>query len=138
MTTLHHVNGILACPSCEDKLTRAHPTMREWYGRRKASRPDLHICWSFRNQSEQEEAFLNKKTKLHYPQSKHNRVNEAGAPESDALDLFFIDENGQAVFDVPLRFEEISQESKAEAAPVLWGRDFESHKEDYDHFERVP
>jgi len=120
------------CAECELKLASAHPYMVYWFHRRKAQHPDLHVSWAFRDQATQDDLYHRGLTRREWPTSKHNFMKD-GKPCSFALDLFFID-HGIAVFPWP-RYQLISEDSKAEMSPVLWGHDFKFHKEDGDHFE---
>lgn len=124
-----------SCAGCEKKLLGAHPAIADWYRRRKEQFQDLHIAWAFRNQEEQTQCLIAKKTRLPWPKSKHNRMLPDQTPQSCALDLFGL-LNGVSDYSWDY-FTKISNASKADGEPVLWGHDFRTHQEDGDHFELI-
>lgn len=133
--TVKHTAGSF-CPACHDKLLDAHPELQAWFLLRKAQNQELHIAWSFRNRNEQNAAYAAGETKYIWPTSKHNRTTSGGIPLSDALDLFFQDIHGVGRWPFD-EFKKVSDESKADNAPILWGHDFKTNPEDEDHFERT-
>ena len=124
---LHHQNDVNACPLCEQKLTIAHPYLVNWFRTKKQAYPTLHISWAYRDPADQELAFQDGKTQLHFPNSAHNKV------PSLALDLFSLTEDGIAAFPYPL-YKKISDENKADRLSLIWGGDFKSIG-DSDHFQ---
>lgn len=113
------------CPECEKKLLTAHPYLREWFRTQKAKRPDLHIAWAYRNQQEQEACVNAGSTRLHYPFSPHNATNTLdGAPESLALDVFQISEEGVAKWSWTT-YSAINKENASAGEPITWGGKFE-------------
>lgn len=128
---MKHTNDIGPCPACEEKLTQAHQDLSQWFRIKvKPLHQDCHISWSYRGKQDQETAFLDGKTKLHYPNSDHNKVDAAGLPCSRALDFFELDYNGQARWAWGY-FKKISDENIGE--PVFWGGHY-PHLGDADHF----
>lgn len=151
MSTAHHIAGPI-CPGCEGRLALAYPGLVSWFHRRKSTRPDLHVSWSFRTKVEQNQCWTDGKSRLKWPDSSHNdwvALNPSLPtypalypsplaniqPQAHALDLFQIT-NGKGVWS-PSYFRAISQESKAEGAEVIWGADFKAHHEDMDHFQWI-
>lgn len=127
-----HVAGP-ACPGCEDRKVLAHSDLQEWFTRRKAAHPDLHISWSFRDKAGQTQCLADGTTRLPWPKSKHN------ASPSNALDVFQLCSNGMAAWPWGY-FMQLAAETKAECAPIRWGGDFPKvpgQEEDGDHFERM-
>lgn len=120
---LHHVNGPV-CPSCEDKLSHAHEKLVDWFKLHvKPTYPDMHVSWSFRDEASQEDAVLRGASKLHWPNSPHNKT------PALALDLFQLDKGG-ARWDVGI-FHTLSLTIPE---GFKWGGDFNSLS-DTDHFE---
>lgn len=130
--SLHH-NSDPSCPLCEDKLTRAHSDLVRWFQSVKFMHPDVHISWSYRGEQDQEQAFLDGKSKLHYPNSAHNKTDENGNPCSRALDLFQINEDNQAIFN-PGFYARLSSEEHG--VSVLWGGRWKTMG-DYDHWQMI-
>ena len=131
---IKHQNNVSPCPSCEEKLKDAHPTLAEWF--RKVVKPkfqDCHISWSFRDKVSQEQAFLDGKSDLHFPMSAHNKSDDQGNPCSLALDLFRIDRNGMGCWEYGY-FRDIANDAKANSEPILWGAVWPGLG-DFDHFQ---
>lgn len=133
--TVAHHTADSACPLCEAKLLTAHPYMRDWFHRIKALTPTVHVCWAYRGKEDQEQAFRDGKSKLHYPNSPHNRINLDGKPESYALDIFQI-VGGRAVFDA-LFYAKVNAYNVAGNEPILWGHIWKNLG-DLDHFSYDP
>lgn len=124
----NHTNSITPCPLCEEKLTLAAPELAKWFRESvKPKNPTAHISWSFRDRDSQEAAFLDGKTRLHFPNSAHNKKPAA------ALDLFELDLNGRAYWGWKF-FRDIADQAAADSAPISWGGHF-THLGDADHFE---
>ncbi len=113
----------------------AHPYMQHWYRQIKALWPTTHISWAYRGKDDQEQAFTDHRSKLHFPFSPHNRTDLTGKPESIALDLFELIDH-QAVFN-PIFYAKVADYSAKEHMPILWGHSFKSLGDD-DHFQYVP
>lgn len=132
---LSHAEGP-ACPLCEEKLKTAHPTIREWFLGKKAKYRNLHVSCAYRGAEEQEKAFKEHATTLHYPESKHNHT-EGGKPCSLAVDVFQIDEDGRARFS-SLFCAKLNAENQAEGLKIRWGGTFHlKHGNDGCHFEVI-
>lgn len=145
---MRHRNGPV-CVSCEGKLGKAHPELIDWFHWAHGIHENLHISWSFRTEFEQNELVLKKATKLVWPNSKHNAVDEFGQPESKALDLFILRENpsggSSAYFPNPKPpagiepdhfYEELHKASiEAGFDNIIWGGNFIHTKGDFDHYE---
>lgn len=132
--SLHHSAGPV-CPLCEAKLVQAHPYLRDWFHDVKARYVNVHVSWSYRGLEDQESAFLQGKTKLHYPKSAHNRT-VRDLPQSYALDLFLEDEDGNARWPQPW-FAKLNEENQASKLPIFWGGAWKKLG-DADHFEYRP
>lgn len=90
--SLHHTSDP-ECPLCLDKISKATPVLQDWFKIHvKPNFPRAHISWSYRNETEQEQAFADHKSKLRYPYSAHNKI------PALALDIFEIDENGEGLW----------------------------------------
>lgn len=114
----HHTDDPI-CPLCSDKLLTAHDYLGSWFAGVKKRYPNVHVSWGFRDAQAQEQAFLDKKTNCHFPKSPHNNMKD-GKPYSLALDLFMIDEDGQAKFP-PLWYAKLNAENENTGEPLLWG-----------------
>ena len=113
-----HTN-IGECPSCAEKLLRAHPMLRTWFLKRKTQIEQLHVSWSYRDAASQEQAFQEGKSKLHFPNSAHNKQ------PALALDCFMLDLDGVAQWP-PTMFAKINAMNEADADPIIWGGNFKS------------
>lgn len=129
-----HANSGRDCPSCAEKLKDVHPLMVQWFYRVKQKWPDAHISWGFRSQADQDQAVRDGRSKDPWPTSKHNHMDE-GVPESLALDLFQMDENGVGIFS-PKFYLAVSEWAKNDSVKTRWGGSF-PHLHDYDHFELI-
>ena len=127
----HHTDDPV-CPLCEFKLKTAHPYLGEWFRRLKIKYPNSHISWAWRGQADQEAFFTAGKTRCHFPHSKHNFMKGA-LPYSLALDLFQLDEDGNARFS-PLWYAKVNAENEADKEPIIAGITFKSIG-DGDHFQ---
>lgn len=128
---MKHSNSPKSCSSCEEKLKDAHPDIAAWFRDKvKAKFQDCHVSWSYRGSDDQEQAFLDGKSELHFPLSPHNKSDDQGNPCSLALDLFELDYNGQARW-AWAYFRSIAE---VEAEAVFWGGQW-PHLGDADHFE---
>lgn len=123
------------CNGCEMKLAGAHEYLGPWFRELKKRYPNAHISWGWRGHDDQERFFLEGKTKLHFPNSPHNLVRD-GKPCSMALDLFLINEDGEATFP-PLWYAKVNLENEAARLPILWGGKWKTLG-DGDHFEYQP
>lgn len=132
----HHTSDPI-CLLCEFKLKDAVPFMRDWFHRVKAKYENVHCSCSHRDAASQEQAYVDHKTHAHFPDSPHNRSNpDTKEPESYALDIFQIDEDGVARFS-PKFYMMIAKEARDAKEPIKWGGDFRTLG-DYDHFQYVP
>jgi hypothetical protein len=133
MTTLHHTHDA-ECPLCKQKLSTAHPRLRDWYLIRvKPAHPGVHISWAWRGKEDQEKFFQEKKTTKHFPDSPHNHMLEDGTPCSLALDLFLLTADNRALFPSKI-YATIAQEAESQRDPIFWGGHFKSLG-DADHFQ---
>lgn len=121
-----HTNATETCPSCEEKLKTAHPELQEWFNTVvKPKHRDAHISWAWRGKEDQEKAFLDGATKLHFPLSPHNKTDDQGNPCSLALDLFELDYNSIARWAWGY-FRDIAKEAQQSKFKIRWGGDFKT------------
>lgn len=107
------------CAGCNSKLELVHPKMQAWFHDMKKRFIGMHISHGFRNKEEQNELFAKGLSKLTFPKSKHNHV-ENGRGCSKALDVFLIDEDGTARFtkQFGVKLQQINEE---ERLGLRWG-----------------
>ncbi len=127
-----HKNGVLPCTTCELKLEEADPILVGWFWNMKLKYPDLHVAWSYRGEADQHADFLSGKSKLDYPNSKHNNTVN-GKPSSLALDVFTLDSAGVAHFN-PDFYEQLNEDTIAEGYKITWGGSWQTFK-DLDHYQ---
>ncbi len=132
---LHHSNeSDEVCYLCLDKLQTAHVALQEWFKRKKAKYPNIHVSWAYRDAEDQMKAFLAGTSRLQYPDSPHNKLNQlTQKPESLALDVFQIDEDGIGRFS-PKFYLLLNAENEMDNEPILWGGKFKTLG-DYDHYQ---
>ncbi len=129
MNLIHHEAGPI-CPLCESKLAAAHPYLINWFRSLKKKYINVHLSWAYRNLEEQELAVAEGKSKLHYPDSAHNKM------PAMALDLFQEDEDGVARWSVSF-FNLVNSENVTARLPIRWGGRWKTLG-DNDHFEYDP
>lgn len=129
--SLHHESGRL-CALCDSKLFGAHPYLRSWFRQAKEQWINLHVCWAFRSERDQNKMCADGLTKKKWPDSAHNNM-ELGNPVSHALDVFQIDEDGVARF-AWLFYRELYKWSNRTDFYLRWGGNFKDIG-DADHFE---
>ncbi len=108
------------CVLCESKLKSAHPIFQELWPKLKKQFPLTHCSWAFRNASDQEAMFKLGSSRLHWPNSLHNKSDSKEMPCSRAIDLFAIDEDGKAVWS-PYQFKKIYEWMRENKFPIVWG-----------------
>lgn len=123
------------CPGCETMLVHVNSKLAQWFRDKVKSRHgNCHISCGWRDQADQNQAFADGKSKLQWPHSQHNVVDDMGQPQSRALDLFNL-ENGVATY--PFTFyNSIWQNVKYDGDLIKWGGTFTNFK-DEPHFEMV-
>lgn len=121
---LHHTDAPV-CPLCEEKLKQAHVYLGEWFRALKRRYPNVHVSWSWRGQESQDHAFETGSSRLKWPFSAHNQTTSEGMPNSMALDLFQIDEDGVARWS-PSFFAKVNAENEASGEPLRWGGKWKS------------
>lgn len=129
-----HVNDVSGCPSCLDKLKYCHPYLTEFYNFVKSNHVDAHISWGFRDQMSQHMAYQTGKSKLDWPLSPHNHMDN-GQPVSHAIDLFRLDIDGMAYFEA-LFYHKIWTETQDNGYQIEWGGTYR-HLLDLDHFQLI-
>lgn len=129
-----HTNDPI-CPLCELKLKDAHPILVDWFVKLiKRVHPDAHISWSYRDEVNQDQCFAEGKSKLRWPDSPHNKRDPVLlTPRSEALDLFQLDEQGQAKWP-PGWFKQIADETVISGDQIFWGGHFKTIH-DADHYQ---
>lgn len=131
-----HTNTVSPCPACEDKLKDAHALIADWFRKKvKPAQNAAHISWSYRDQKNQDQCFVDGKSKLKFPMSAHNKSDDQGNPCSLALDLFELDYNGMACWAWKF-FRDIADRAKKDGDQIKWGGDWKSLG-DGDHFELI-
>lgn len=130
---MKHQNGV-TCERCSAKLLEACSEIAAFFYWVKANHPEAHISWTFRDQANQEQMFRSGKSKLHWPESKHN-VMVDGRASSEAIDLFFLTDDGQAVWP-RIWFDQIHKEVLEANLSIFWGGQWEKLG-DFDHFQLV-
>lgn len=126
-----HTNDALICPSCEAKLKQAHPVLAAWFNDVIKPRfKDCHVSWTYRGKEDQNEAHAEGKSRLAWPKSKHNAMDEQGNPCAKAIDLFQIASNGMGVWSWRY-FKDISAFMPDE---LEWGGNWKGFA-DSDHYE---
>lgn len=135
---VHDPNSGPECYGCNEKLKLVHPILRAWFWRRKAKYPNLHISWGWRDQADQDQAFEEGKSNVRFPNSKHNATGPDGKPLSLALDLFQVDEDGNARWSKAF-FSRLAAENKEMREPIRWGGTFKLRNGSTDscHFELI-
>jgi len=131
---LHHEKGP-ECPLCNGKLSQAAPYLRTWFKEIKKRFPSVHISCSYRGVEEQNKAYDEGKSKVRFPNSRHNAVDRDNRPASRALDLFCLSEDGTASFPAPF-YAAIWKECKSRQDSIVWGGNWKSIG-DANHFEMV-
>lgn len=126
------------CPSCEEKLKEAHALLGEWFHEMKEIYSNLHISWSYRDETNQNNYFAQGRSQLKYPYSLHNKTDSEGKPCSLALDVFQLvpsvnlHTSDIAVFNRTF-YEQLYQESLLNFPKLKWGGKFQTLA-DFDHF----
>ena len=127
MSAIPHHTSDAVCPLCEEKLLQADTRLVNWFHAAKVKHPDLHVSWSYRDQSSQEQAVLDKVSRLTFPDSAHNKS------PSLALDVFQINDQGVACWNRAF-LSALNDESVAGGYALKWGGQWKDLG-DYDHFE---
>jgi hypothetical protein len=123
---------IPTCQSCETFFSGLSFVLQDFMTWVWKNNTDIHICQGYRGQADQDADFASGKSKLKYPNSAHN-VMENGHPFSEAVDLFVLDNMGHAQFPVD-RYQELNNQAILTSQPIIWGGSWETFK-DEDHFQ---
>lgn len=126
-----HKNGG-TCERCSVKLLEASSEIAAFFYWVKSQFPEAHISWTFRDQANQEEMFRMGKSKLHWPESKHNVIKD-GRACAEAVDLFMLTDDGQAVWPKPW-FAAIAHKAYEADLTMFWGGHW-AKLGDYDHWQ---
>lgn len=124
---LKHDHAAADCPGCNDRVQDAEQYLRDWFKFQKGKFPSMHVSWAHRDEASQGQAFSDGDSKLQWPNSKHNLL------PSQALDVFQINEQKQAVFD-PIFCAKLNDDSKKSGYTLRWGGEFKTLG-DSGHFE---
>lgn len=127
-----HVNGDPYCHLCAIKMRDAHHTIVFWFEEIKRQFPETHCSWTFRDQYYQDILYQTGKSRIRWPQSKHNAM-RGSVPESRAMDLFRLNEWGFAEFS-RFYYRDIADWVSKQNAPLIWGGSWPSFP-DLDHFQ---
>lgn len=121
MSALHH-NDDNPCPLCEAKLSTAHSVIADWFRKIKAIWKNVHVSWAFRNKEQQERVYEDGASLVRWPNSAHNYM-IGDKPQSLALDIFQIDDDGVARFS-PKFYRLIWDWTNGGDFKLRWGGDF--------------
>ena len=132
-SSVHHSADPI-CPKCEITLMWAHPEFIPVWKAIKTKFLDAHISWTYRDKDSQEEAFKERKSNAHFPNSPHNKTDAKGNKCSHAIDLFQITSEHPEGLWKEEWFEEIATYIVALFPFVFWGGKFKSIH-DGDHYE---
>jgi len=125
-----HTEG--PCSGCMDKLAMADSYLANWFYSVKEAFPSTHVCWSFRNQAEQDHDYEKGLSQKKWPESKHNFTFN-GQPHSLALDLFEL-KNGSALFRPDFYTHIYAWSMNNGFDRISWGGRFKT-LHDWDHFQ---
>lgn len=120
------------CYSCEAFISGLSYVMQDFVLWVFKNYPTCHIAQGWRSEDQQHADFLDGKSQLDWPRSPHNNQ-ELGRPFSEAVDLFFLDEHGKALFPVD-KYQELNNQVQLSGHKVDWGGDFPTFK-DSDHWQ---
>lgn len=118
MTKVAHRNDPI-CSRCNLILEGVHPDLHYWLWIVRSEHPDAHISCGFRGPADQEKAYMEKKSQKHWPDSKHNKM-EDGLPCAEAMDFFRLDDAGIAHWENKF-FAELNDTFEKNNAPLEWG-----------------
>lgn len=134
MTVRVHTAGPV-CKGCQDKLEGADPIIAEWFNKIiKPEFPDCHVAWAFRGEVDQNSCFNANLSGVRWPNSKHNKMDAAGKPKAEALDLFRQTDKG-ADWSKTYYAKIADHSSKSGfSGKIKWGT---RNGTDLDHFEMI-
>lgn len=124
MSRVRHTNtGV--CEKCEEILQGCHEVIRKWHRIIRMRFHDCHISsdGGYRDKAMQEVANARGTSKLKYPYSLHNNVDENKKPCSLAMDLFQQDDRGEGYW-LMSYFMLIWIFLEDQGAPIEWGGNF--------------
>lgn len=133
-----HTNPASNCDGCRIKLLTCDPRIVQFTYDIQYNFTDCHVAIGYRDQADQALAYNTGKSKLKWPESLHNNM-ENGKPSSLAVDLFLLDVDGEALFPVSF-YEQIYEYYESNKLkfndPIQWGGAWTTFK-DWDHYELV-
>lgn len=94
---MKHENGKL-CDRCAKMLEDAHEDVSYAFYRAKEAFPSLHTSCVYRSKDAQDAEVKAGRSYLKWPMSKHNACGPDKTPRSEAMDLFLLNEKGEAEF----------------------------------------
>lgn len=120
------------CTRCQAFVPELSYVMQDFWLWITKNYLNCHIAQGFRGELQQHLDFLDGKSKVDFPESKHN-VMDAGKPFSQAIDIFVLDEQGNAQWPIPF-FQDLYGAALMASQPVVWGGSWLNFP-DHDHFE---
>lgn len=120
------------CEGCNQRLKQVDIRLVDFFSWAKEKHPDLHIAQAWRGEDAQNQYYAEGKTRAKWPHSPHNHMSN-GAPCSRAIDVFQMDEKGEAIFDDDF-CRHLYGQAMNQGFPIQWGGNFKSIF-DGDHFE---
>ncbi len=138
MSKYHDINSGEDCAGCRKKMQWVHPDLAKWFWEKKKKYKNLHCSDGWRGPSEQNKLYNEGKSDKPWPKSKHNVTKADQSPCSEAIDLFMINEDGEALWKKEF-FKMIYDEAAKNRDPIRWGGHFilRSGARDFPHFEMV-
>lgn len=118
---LKHRPG-LRCPRCDSMLESGVKELQDWFYEIKVAFPDAHVSCVWRNESWQNALFEDGKSRKRWPDSKHNKM-VGDKPASEAMDLFELNDHGEAEFRLGY-YKQIAEWLKDQEAPIRCGVDW--------------
>ena len=131
----NHTQGP-SCAGCNERLKEGSETIQKFFLAIKKENNFVHTSCVHRGETEQNEAFKNKSSKVQWPNSKHNKN------PSTAIDIFQINVLGKAIFD-PVYCAKVNDLAKKLGFKIRWGGDWnqngktEKGENDFVHFEEA-
>ena len=95
---MHHSFEVGQCLLCDIKVKTAHKYFQDIWPALKKEFPHVHVSCGFRGASDQELAYQQGRSRLRWDKSDHNKTDSKGGQCARAIDLFFINIDGLAVF----------------------------------------
>lgn len=110
---LKHTQGE-ECEKCNEMLLRARDELRNFFLHFKKQFIMMHVSCVYRDEEDQNAAFLANTSKLKWPKSKHNKL------PSEAIDVFEILPNGSGRWD-PAFYHKLNEIQLVQGFNLEWG-----------------